>query len=937
MADISVAIGQESLRIAEQLIVPTRVYFPSSGTADLSPTFDALWVETAAAVRRELVVNGVKRGTAAASVTVTSTATNPEKHLHAQYVSPPLRAQTIAGNIRGQFRGLESNAAYNGTLNYGIRVVDKAGTVVATLLAVGGSTTTATTPPEFATSLTNRRLLTSGDATPIALTSYTCKEGDRLVIEIGSADKDAGAARTCGISFGDNTVDLPENDTTTTAQDPWIEFDSTIQFLTAADTVRISDGGTTQMQNQGWIKITDSVSAAIPVGGDLNRNLGDAENIKISQPISASRDIEGTPSESLKIAETLAQFLANQITLGPESLKLSETATVLLNPEEATPSESLRIAESLTVFLGLSAVISESLKVVDAGLGRTELIGFLRLQDGPPIAFIAGPADLTTSVAVETLKQADTLAASRDVDATPSESLKISESLTAVADAVVSLTESLKIAETSSLTLDPLEDTSSESLKISDTASGNIGLLANPSEALRIADSASGTLDPEAAIPSESLKISESLTAQITFTANLSEAIRIADSLSTTIDPIQNSASEALRIQDIPSTLIQLGVLVADENVHVTDRVVILAVGLAELFRIKDVGFGQTGLLGTIRIQDGPVQAQVGGFIGAAPSEALRIAESLTVIRDPLESGVLQETLKLGIGPGSEAELVKDEWLSLQETVSAALGAESELFTSLTELFAITDGSPVLARTLEQIAAEALILADSLTASRGLTTSTPAEAGKLADSLTAARDVEATIQDAGRLVDSVTAQLETEAASASDSLKIADTVGADRLEGASDLSTSLQVETLKLSDTATASRTIEATPSEALTLADTVTAEGPALVPTALTEALRLSDGAPEHTYTPLDVEADEEDARIGEQITAVLAVPATVPPDSLKLSDSDFQIALDLSTDTSGGSVIISTTYLTGSSQTTITLTGSNETRITFTGTVSP
>src|SRR4051812_29354377 len=107
MADISVLITQELAKLAEQLTVPTRIYFPS-GTVPIEPStnpaFDAAWNTTGAAVRRKPVVDGRKKGTGAASVTVTSAATNPEKILLAQYVSQPLRAQTISGNIRGQFR-----------------------------------------------------------------------------------------------------------------------------------------------------------------------------------------------------------------------------------------------------------------------------------------------------------------------------------------------------------------------------------------------------------------------------------------------------------------------------------------------------------------------------------------------------------------------------------------------------------------------------------------------------------------------------------------------------------------------------------------------------------------------------------------------------------------------------------------------------------------
>jgi hypothetical protein len=88
VADISASLSELLYLLdylLDQITVPTRIYFPS-GTfaADVSPAFDAAWNNTGFAAVRNAVNDGRKRGTAAASVTVTGTATNPELMLRAQ-------------------------------------------------------------------------------------------------------------------------------------------------------------------------------------------------------------------------------------------------------------------------------------------------------------------------------------------------------------------------------------------------------------------------------------------------------------------------------------------------------------------------------------------------------------------------------------------------------------------------------------------------------------------------------------------------------------------------------------------------------------------------------------------------------------------------------------------------------------------------------------
>ena len=146
-----------------------------------------------------------------------------QKILNRQYISQPLVAQTISGTIKGQLRGSESNAGMDGVASIGIFVCNAQGVIVATLLTI---TNPALTGNEYTNTLANRN-------TPISstLSSYTCVNGDRLVIEIGVSQKANSNNRNVTHSFGDNSAtDLPEDQTTTTANNPWIQFSMTIKL-----------------------------------------------------------------------------------------------------------------------------------------------------------------------------------------------------------------------------------------------------------------------------------------------------------------------------------------------------------------------------------------------------------------------------------------------------------------------------------------------------------------------------------------------------------------------------------------------------------------------------------------------------------------------------------------------------------------------------------
>ncbi len=951
MADISVVVTAEQPRLSESITVPTRVYFPA-GTIPIDTAtiaFDSAWNSTGAAVRRKLVTDGRKRGTAAASITVTSAATNPEKILCAQYVSKPLRKQTLSGNVRGQFRALESNAAFNGTLQIGIRVVSRDGqTVRATLLAVGGSTTTGTTPPEFTTALTNRRLLTSGDVTPLPLTSYDCADGDRLVIEIGLNDKDAGTARTAQISFGDNTVDLLTDDTTTTAQDPWLEFDTTIRFQDAVDTVRISDtgSGVAEMIENNGIKIADGpVLAALITDNNLSRAVAD-ENLKLAESLTVKRDITASVQEDLKLADTLTADRILQVSSTAEALRIADTVTAQLDPLQTTAAltDSLKITDTVTAAFVLLVDKQESIRIAEeAPVGRLDPIivavaqeSIRIIDDAPPSAVVVVDNILTASLS-ETLKLSETVTASRDLTASLQEDLKCSETVTAVRQLAVAVAdESLRIADTVTGRHDPIVAAPAESLKVVDTvtAERNQALNGTPNseepthlqdsapvaqlspleatvalaEAVRLADGPpTARLDPLLVAATETLKLADTdLTAQRVSTSGVDpEIIRITDTLTASMSAAAGEpGDESLHLRDVVEAgLTPLLGLPAAEQVHTEDRDRTPQLDLAimpEGLRIGEETVGQrTPQEEILRLADGTVFVQMGDVKNAlpAPTEALRLGDVLLQPEMTPYTASLTETVKIGYPTAaaerSEAELTKDEGIRTSDTVSAAITAANGLSTVASETLRLAE-SITPGRDLAQTVTETARLAETATGVRNLAVSLT-EALGIADTPTARRDLSVSVTEALRIADTPIPTLNPLEPSATESLRLTDDVAGVIILDPTDLATAVDAETTRLRTVLDVHVTLAAELTETLRLADLADAgPGTALAVVVAAEALHVAD------VTDPGIElrdgVDSEDVTIGEELAAVLALTVVVT-ETVAVEEDLLAVTRDLAT----------------------------------------
>lgn len=232
-----VAAGVGLLLSAAPAWAQTRFYFPSTGAAAVSPAYGAGWVQDPAVDRRALVTTRISSAFAQVGTGDTGDTLGATNTILRQYVSAPLAAQTVTGTLKGQFRGKRAGSSDTISATLAIRVakVGVDGTTVTEIVAITGSTNTAAAPPIFvtiATALTNRRLEVGDvDDFTIDVPSTGISAGERLIIEIGVVNNQYTSTRFAAVEFGDNSgSDLAEDETSTTQNNPWVEFTHTFTF-----------------------------------------------------------------------------------------------------------------------------------------------------------------------------------------------------------------------------------------------------------------------------------------------------------------------------------------------------------------------------------------------------------------------------------------------------------------------------------------------------------------------------------------------------------------------------------------------------------------------------------------------------------------------------------------------------------------------------------
>lgn len=109
----------------------TRFYFQTDTVAEVNPPYSSGWNDTSLAEAPLKMFNVRQNSSMVTSTNISADLSAGDRYMLArQWVSAPLKAQTISGTVKGQMRCRESHANLNAFLAITIRVVSNDGTVV---------------------------------------------------------------------------------------------------------------------------------------------------------------------------------------------------------------------------------------------------------------------------------------------------------------------------------------------------------------------------------------------------------------------------------------------------------------------------------------------------------------------------------------------------------------------------------------------------------------------------------------------------------------------------------------------------------------------------------------------------------------------------------------------------------------------------------------
>jgi hypothetical protein len=215
----------------------TRIYLPSTGTPPISPAASATWNAFVGSRRRRAVLTRIGSAMSTGWTALDDSASTLNFAL-GQWISDPLAVQTITGTFKAYMRCSETGTAGDFKSQIIIRVLSLDGTTVRGTLYGGDTGNTLTS--EWATTLTNRSFPRVA-LSPVTVTNVTTQANDRLCIEMGVRILNTAHPTnvTAEIIAGDDSAtDLPEDETTTAANNPWIEFSHNFAFSSLVSSPR---------------------------------------------------------------------------------------------------------------------------------------------------------------------------------------------------------------------------------------------------------------------------------------------------------------------------------------------------------------------------------------------------------------------------------------------------------------------------------------------------------------------------------------------------------------------------------------------------------------------------------------------------------------------------------------------------------------------------
>lgn len=290
----------------------TRLYPLSAGTSPLpgaaaSGQWDDMGTSGVAdsfiggGAARRLPLVFTSGSTAGVSVTSEETLGSTSSGLNtliAQFVGPPMEAQTLGGTLTGQMRMKQSDLAGNLYPQMTVRVLSGDGAIVRGALRGSATGSTPPTTDELTVTLQNtRNPITS--ASPLPLNSVVCQSGDRPVVEVGFRALNVSATNQWArLVVGGAGVDLSAGGTET-AGTPWIEFSQDIIWLTTVASAAMDARDTIRACASRASELASADRAIAVFRGDLSaRNLVRAGEQASPDMRSASRVRIGTRADA---------------------------------------------------------------------------------------------------------------------------------------------------------------------------------------------------------------------------------------------------------------------------------------------------------------------------------------------------------------------------------------------------------------------------------------------------------------------------------------------------------------------------------------------------------------------------------------------------------------------------------------------------------------
>jgi hypothetical protein len=362
--------------------VATRWYFPAtaSNTTGLTPSFDAGWQTNSEAARAELATTKGSSAITAGTQIGPWTATAGQSALDRQWIGPRLGAQTISGTFSLMLMVREFAGTDNvDQIHTGLFVVNSSGTKVHTLKAKGNSGTTL----EFVNNATHR---SHTAANAVALTSYTCAAGDRIVVEIGYANSTAGTTPEASAKWGENATDATlGNNATTTDVAGWIEFSAnlTLEPRTGTLAKTLDDAtatavGTAPVVGAGSATLdaatltSDGTVADAGASGELAATLGD-----VTASGAGLAYVAGAAAKTLDDATSSGAGIVPVV--GSSSPTLSAVTTSSAGGVSVVGSGSGTLSDVTASSAGVAPVVGVSAKtlgdVTSSGAGVVPIVG----------------------------------------------------------------------------------------------------------------------------------------------------------------------------------------------------------------------------------------------------------------------------------------------------------------------------------------------------------------------------------------------------------------------------------------------------------------------------------------------------------------------------------------------------------------------------------